>query len=179
MWCHDPDTNNRQLCITDMRYHPNPQAPHGRLIPRDYCLYRGSSRPGACNGVSPLRRALAITLAYTILDEEDSISDLWTRWLQRATIPGWPHFEEELAGWPARRHNPCATVRALLTMRALVARHGETFLRDWVQAMATAHPPGADSTVDARLWDLAAALTGERPILADVQCTDVILQEGT
>ncbi len=176
--CRDPDAHNRQLCISDLRYRPNPQAPHGRLIPEDYCLYQGSYPGQACNGVSPLRRALAITLAYTFLAEEEPIPAAWTRWQQRATIPGWPQFDEELAGWPARRHNPCATARALLTMRGLVERYGETFLRDWIRQMATAHPPGADSTVDTQFWELAADLTGEHPSPADVQCTDVILQEA-
>ena len=62
-------------------------------------------------------------------------------------------------------------------MRVLVERYGETFLRDWIRQMATVHPPGADSTVDTQFWELAADLIGEHPVPADVQCTDVILQE--
>ncbi len=171
--CDWPE-NGRQYCslIRD-KYHRNPQAPHGRILDVDHCLYPSTKK---CGSVSLLRRAWAITLAYYIAAEPAWFQDEWAEWHRIAEIPDQSGSGHNLAGEPNSFHNVCRLSSYVLTIHELVERHGEDFLFDWFQLMKKRHPPGAGTAVDDTIWQLAAELTGEAWIeLHPTVCTEIML----
>ncbi len=156
--CDFEVVNRTQLCELANRFVRNPQAPRGRTGPNEFCLYPKSVD---CGAIAPLRRALAIGLAYHVLADPAWVHDEWERWHHIAHNAGLPEHDVDLAGTlRSPLHDVCTMTDHLLTLHELVEHHGTDFLRRWVVLMAERHPPGGGSPVDEVAWELAAELLG-------------------
>ncbi len=99
----------RQSCSVAMDiYRKNPQVPHGRSLDVEYCLFPSVRQ---CGGISPLRRAWAIVLAYYVAaDPEWLHDDIWALWRSAAHIPG-PPDSDRLVGAAFGIHDNCLVAR--------------------------------------------------------------------
>ena len=174
--CDWPEDARQSCFLSQDEYHENPQAPHGRVLDVDYCLYPSTRK---CGRISLMRRAWAITLAYYIVAEPKWIQHEWDEWHRIAEIPGQSDVSHSLAGAPEHFHNVCRLSGYVLTMHELVEEHGKDFLHDWLQLMQVRHPAGATTAADDTVWQLAAELIGKEWIeLHPTVCTETILVEG-
>ncbi len=156
--CDMPMEGQRQPCMVAMdAYRRNPQVPHGRVLDAEYCLFPSLR---LCGGISPLRRAWALALAYYVAaDPAWFHDDVWAPWRSAAQTPAIPD-SDHLIGATSDMHDNCLVAGYVLTIHHLVEQHGVAFLHDWLNLMRERHPVGA-TPVDEVVWQLAAELTGQ------------------
>ncbi len=127
-----------------------------------------------------------MALTYYVTGDIDGLNDEeWAHWREVAfdatNVPAWvPRQFKDMDGGTftfSRLDDTCAIARYLLTMHDLVARHGQDFLRDWVNLMWTRHPMGSPQPVDAEIWHLVTELVGEEPALYATTCSSPVFRE--
>lgn len=171
--CEIPEDRHQLCFLADDQYRVNPQAPQGRNIDTDYCLYPSNAK---CGRLSLLKRAWAIVLGYYIVAEPAWLQDEWAEWYRTAQTPERSSTPHDLAGTLRRFHNVCLLSSYVLTIHELVEQHGQDFLRDWFAVMRELHPPGSATPVDEEVWNLAATITGEpQSDLYPTVCMEVVL----
>lgn len=164
-----------QTCFLDRdQYRRNPQAPLGRTLEADYCLYPSNQK---CGSISHIRRAWAINLGYYIAADPEWLQSEWAEWYRIAQSPGEPESSHSLAGTIRTFQNLCLLSSYVLTIHESVEQHGLDSLRDWFTLIQELHPIGGLEPVDRTAWELAAEATGKSwSGLYPTVCTEVELE---